>query len=527
MSGVCIHWFRFGLRLHDNLALKAAIKAASSASGSLLNIYILDPDYDLNPQKVGDNRLWFLLETLRVLDSDLKAKGSKLHVCLGEPSKVVTALIKDQKKAATVTLTYERQTEPHNVARDKRIKDAIEKMGGVQVEEVLGHTLFDPDKMLKLNGGSAPLSMTGFQKLASKAGPPPKPQDAPTSIPSPPPAVKSSSEFRLFESVPTLKDFEKYGYDEANKTTTFVAGEGQAVKALDAFLAQKKRVATFEKPQTNPTALEPDTTALSPYMSNGSLSCRLFYWRLMEVYKASGGKHSKPPVSLEGQLLWREMAHLIGYSVPNFGRMVGNPVCRQIPWKSGPEAEAMLRKWEAGQTGFPAVDAVMNQLRTEGWMHHLARHLTACFLTRGDLWISWELGRDVFEKHLVDADWSINNFSWHWLSCSAFFHQYFRCYSPIAFFKKTDPTGAYIRKHVPILKKMPQNYIYEPWLAPHNTQNAAKCVVGTDYPLPPFDHAKVSKENMAKMKKAFDAGKEAAAAAAASDEPKAKKKKVK
>jgi cryptochrome len=23
-------------------------------------------------------------------------------------------------------------------------------------------------------------------------------------------------------------------------------------------------------------------------------------------------------------------------------------------------------------------------------MHHLARHLVACFLTRGDLWISWE-----------------------------------------------------------------------------------------------------------------------------------------
>jgi deoxyribodipyrimidine photolyase len=45
-----------------------------------------------------------------------------------------------------------------------------------------------------------------------------------------------------------------------------------------------------------------------------------------------------------------------------------------------------------GQTGFPWIDAIMTQLREEGWIHHLARHAVACFLTRGDLWISWEDG---------------------------------------------------------------------------------------------------------------------------------------
>lgn len=37
----------------------------------------------------------------------------------------------------------------------------------------------------------------------------------------------------------------------------------------------------------------------------------------------------------------------------------------------------------------------MRQLRQEGWIHHLARHAVACFLTRGDLWISWEEGQGV------------------------------------------------------------------------------------------------------------------------------------
>ena len=47
----------------------------------------------------------------------------------------------------------------------------------------------------------------------------------------------------------------------------------------------------------------------------------------------------------------------------------------------------------------------------------------ACFLTRGDLWQSWEDGAAVFDELLLDADWSINNFNWQWLSCSAFFYQ--------------------------------------------------------------------------------------------------------
>jgi cryptochrome len=33
-----------------------------------------------------------------------------------------------------------------------------------------------------------------------------------------------------------------------------------------------------------------------------------------------------------------------------------------------------------------------------------------------------------------------------WLSASAFFSQYFRVYSPIAFGKKYDPNGNFIRQ---------------------------------------------------------------------------------
>lgn len=51
----------------------------------------------------------------------------------------------------------------------------------------------------------------------------------------------------------------------------------------------------------------------------------------------------------------------------------------------------------------------------------------------------------VFEELLLDADWSVNAGSWMWLSCSSFFQQFFHCYCPVGFGRRTDPNGDFIR----------------------------------------------------------------------------------
>jgi cryptochrome len=110
-----------------------------------------------------------------------------------------------------------------------------------------------------------------------------------------------------------------------------------------------------------------------------------------------------------GQLLWREFFYLVGHATENFDQMLNNSICKQIPWEND---EKLLRAWSkhksnhvrecvvrvcvflgTAQTGYPWIDAIMTQLAKEGWMHHLARHCVACFLTRGDLWQSWEKGK--------------------------------------------------------------------------------------------------------------------------------------
>lgn len=59
---------------------------------------------------------------------------------------------------------------------------------------------------------------------------------------------------------------------------------------------------------------------------------------------------SKPPVSLRGQLLWREFFYFVAANTPNFDQMEENPVCKQIPWE---EDATKVAAWEAGKTGFP------------------------------------------------------------------------------------------------------------------------------------------------------------------------------
>lgn len=217
-------------------------------------------------------------------------------------------------------------------------------------------------------------------------------------------------------------------------------------------------------------------------------------------------EHSKPPTSLLGQILWREFYYFVGANTSNFNRMKGNDICLQVDWKCQNQGDSNphLEAWTAGKTGFPFIDAVMRQLASEGWVHHLARHAVACFLTRGDLYISWERGMEVFEELLLDADYYLNAGNWMWLSASAFFTQYFRVYSPISFGKQYDKNGAYIRRYVPELAKVPSKFIYEPWNMSLSDQNKSGCVLGVDYPKPIVDHQEAKELCMQGMKRAYE-----------------------
>lgn len=92
---------------------------------------------------------------------------------------------------------------------------------------------------------------------------------------------------------------EELGFAAA--TSPHRGGEIIALEMLDKIIADETYTATFEKPNTAPTAFEPQaTTLLSPHLHFGSLSVREFYWRIQDVVTNFKGKASQPPISLSG-----------------------------------------------------------------------------------------------------------------------------------------------------------------------------------------------------------------------------------
>lgn len=72
-----IHWFRKGLRVHDNPSLNEAVELVRQNNAVLRPIFILDPGI-IDWLRVGANRWRFLQQSLEQLDANLRKINSRL-----------------------------------------------------------------------------------------------------------------------------------------------------------------------------------------------------------------------------------------------------------------------------------------------------------------------------------------------------------------------------------------------------------------------------------------------------------------
>ena len=153
-----ILWFRKGLRVHDNPALVKACEGASAVQP----VFVLDPWF-IKPERVGANRLRFLLESLTDLDASLRARGSSLLVLHGDPARVIPAALEAWR---CDRLCYEFDTEPYAQKRDASVNEAARALG-VEVHAPVSHTLWDLDRLLaKCPRGEPPTAYASFLKIA-------------------------------------------------------------------------------------------------------------------------------------------------------------------------------------------------------------------------------------------------------------------------------------------------------------------------------------------------------------------------
>ena len=246
-SSVAIHWFRKGLRIHDNPALIESCRI----SARLYPVFCIDPHF-AKPDVVGINRYAFLLESLHDLDISLRELGSRLYVVKGKPEDQLPLLIENWN---VNFLTFEKDTEPYAQRRDRLVEEKMISMG-VQVKSFTSHTLFDPNSYITKNKGSMPTSYGTFCKIFNSMGKPRAPLPAPCKADIPPISLEDEKNHSF--DVPTL---EEMGYANLRKTSPFVGGESEALRRLKEKISDRPAwAASFEKPNTSPNSLEASTT---------------------------------------------------------------------------------------------------------------------------------------------------------------------------------------------------------------------------------------------------------------------------
>ncbi|ORY31961.1 FAD binding domain of DNA photolyase-domain-containing protein [Naematelia encephala] len=537
-SSRVLYWFRTDLRISDSPALCASLSLGDIEA--FYPVWCWDPSY-IYGHRVGLNRWSFLLESMISLSSELTRlnREQKLLVVRSKPQEILPVLWKEW---GITHVVWEKDSNAYSKIRDEEII-RLANINGVQVVCVHGRHLYDPEKVGEGYGNKPTLTLHAWQTVTSKMGKVPKPSPTPTTLPDPGittlPQAKDKFKWEGLDmnshirtghdtcydhilgpnhdfSIPTMSQM---GY--SSSTTSIRGGTIQAHQCLSNFLRDPRKVATFSKPASSPTSLEPSTTLLSPYLKFGCVGVREVWWGCKDVIETyTGGGITKEPENMFGQLQFRDMYASAEAATRHFERIRGNHVSRYIDWglqnqydPSGHEIlprprgdlvdEERFEAWKEGRTGFPWIDACMRQLKYEGWIHHLARHSVACYLTRGQCYISWERGMEVFDEWLIDWDPASNPGNWMWLSCSAFFSQYYRVYGLVSWPQKTDKTGQLVRKYCPELKGFPDKYIYAPHLAPESVQRQANCIIGIDYPSPSLDERTEKDRCIARLKNAF------------------------
>ena len=120
-------------------------------------------------------------------------------------------------------------------------------------------------------------------------------------------------------------------------------------------------------------------------------------------------------------------------------------------------------------------------------MHNRVRMLVASLLAK-NLLIDWRLGEQWFWDTLLDADPANNPGNWQWVAGSGLdASPYFRIFNPVTQGDRFDAEGGYVRRWVPELARLPDEWLQKPFEAPVEVLRRAGVVLGDTYPRPVVD----------------------------------------
>jgi deoxyribodipyrimidine photo-lyase len=429
---VNIVWFKRDLRIADHRALALAAEA-----GPVLPLYIVEPALWQQPD--ASARQWaFAAECLAELQSELAALGQPLWVMVGDAVAIFAAL--HMRFGIAALFSHEETGNGWTFARDRAV-GAWCKRAGVPWREERQFGVIR--RIASRNGWAQAWDRDTAQPIV------------------PPPAALRPIATAAPAHVPTSAEL---GLRPDPCPERQTGGRKAARDTLASFLASRGRDYRFE--MSSPVTAFDASSRLSPHLAWGTLSMR-------EVAQATSKRLAAlDPTDGPDAQRWR--ASLRSFSarqhwhchfmqkLEDEPRLEFENLHRAYdgirPDIADPER---LAAWCSGNTGFPFVDACMRALDRHGWLNFRMRAMLMSFASY-HLWLPWrETGLHLARK-FVDYEPGI-----HWpqvqMQSGTTGINTMRIYNPVKQGFDQDPTGSFVRAHVPELRAVPDLFIHEPW----------------------------------------------------------------
>ncbi|WP_372754452.1 deoxyribodipyrimidine photo-lyase/cryptochrome family protein [Mariniflexile sp.] len=279
--------------------------------------------------------------------------------------------------------------------------------------------------------------------------------------------LKSIVELETWFTVPSLETNLKSPFQKGGRTT--------GLKYLDSFF--EKRYLNYISHLSKPELSRTSCSRLSPYLAWGNLSIREVYHKAYHLKETS--KNKKSLEAFMSRLRWQshfvqkfEMEHTMESASINKGF---HKLKKSI-------SEEYQNAWKNGQTGFPLVDACMRCLNETGYLNFRMRALVVSFFTH-NLWQPWQEATTYLSQMFLDFEPGIH-FPQLQMQAGETGVNILRIYNPIKNSYEYDPDGVFIKKWVPELDKLENQFVHEPYLMTEMEQIFYGFKFGVDYPKP-------------------------------------------
>lgn len=256
-------------------------------------------------------------------------------------------------------------------------------------------------------------------------------------------------------------------------------GERAGEKTLQSFLGERVRL--YSAGISSPLSSWTSCSRLSIFLTWGHLSLRHVHQATKQRAQAlkqinDTGTFRKSLSAFLSRLHWRAHFTQKLESDPLLEKRDLHPSYQPLRRQPGDWNQAYFEAWATGNTGFPFVDACMRCLIQSGWLNFRMRAMLVSFATY-NLWLDWKKLAPHLARVFADYEPGIHYPQLQMQSGTTGINA-MRVYNVIKQGKDQDPDGVFVKRYVTELRRVPKQYIHEPWKMTTKVQEEHQVLIG-------------------------------------------------